>query len=454
MEKVLAKDKIWLNARNILRVLLNDDNLYNRWFSSIKAISYDDDFVLGVSDEFFADWLEEHYLEEIKRALRESSGNEKITVRFEVGHTPVENIPMSSSANKDKANTPSITDVVHIVNCNPKFTLDKFVVGDGNDFAYSAAMAVGQAPGVSFNPFFIYGGTGLGKTHLIQASAHEAIKNNKKLKVEYYTCEEFCNAYTEALQNNKISEFRKKFRKVDMLLIDDIQFLTGKEKLQEEFFNTFNALYNENKQIVLTSDRSPREINGLEVRLVSRFENGLITDIQPPGLEMRVAILRKKQEEQLVKLSDDVLYFIASKITSNVRRLEGALIRLTALTSMTGAKIDLGVAERILHPIIIQEAASKVTINMVQKKVAEHFDLRLNDLLGEKRPKNIAYPRMIAMYLSRELTENSLPEIGESFGGRTHATVINAINKIRKERLVDKSMDHSISFIQRQLQNS
>lgn len=451
MEQVLAKDKIWMNARNILRIHLNDDSIYNHWFSSIKAISFQDDFVLGVSDEFFADWLEDHYSEEIKRALREASGNEKITFRFEVGHAPIEGFHTITAKDKDST---SSSEIVHIVNCNPKFTLDKFVVGDGNDFSYSAAAAIGQAPGISFNPWFVYGGTGLGKTHLIQASAHEAIKNNKKLKVEYYTCEEFCNAYTDALQNNKISEFRKKFRKIDMLLIDDVQFLTGKEKLQEEFFNTFNALYNDNKQIVLTSDRSPREINGLEARLVSRFETGLTTDIQPPGLEMRVAILKKKQEEQIVKLNDEILYFIASKITSNVRRLEGALIRLTALTSMTGAKIDLGVAERILHPIIIQEAAAKVTIEMVQKKVAEHFDLMLKDLVSDKRPKNIAYPRMIAMYLSRELTENSLPVIGESFGGRTHATVINAINKIRKERLLDKSMDHSISFIQRQLQNS
>ncbi len=452
MEEVLIKDKIWLNARNILRIQLNDDSIYNHWFSSIKAIAYEDDFVLGVSDEFFADWLEDHYSEEIRHALREASGNDKISFRFEIGHTPSEG--HISGFSRIQPSGSSDQDVVHIVNCNPKFTLDKFVVGDGNDFAYSAAAAIGQAPGISFNPFFIYGGTGLGKTHLIQASAHEAIKNNKKLKVEYYTCEEFCNAYTEALQNNKISEFRKKFRKIDMLLIDDVQFLTGKEKLQEEFFNTFNALYNDNKQIVLTSDRSPREINGLEARLVSRFETGLTTDIQPPGLEMRVAILRKKQEEQVVKLNDEILYFIASKITSNVRRLEGALIRLTALTSMTGAKIDLGVAERILHPIIIQEAAAKVTVDMVQKKVAEHFDLRLNDLIGDKRPKNIALPRMIAMYLSRELTENSLPEIGNLFGGRTHATVINAVNKIRKERLKDKSIDHSISFIQRQLQNS
>ncbi|MEI6055609.1 MAG: chromosomal replication initiator protein DnaA, partial [Lentisphaerota bacterium] len=444
MEHLLTKDKIWMNARNILRIHLNDDSIYNHWFSSIKAISFQDDFVLGVSDEFFADWLEDHYSEEIKHALREASGNEKIAFRFEVGHTPVEDF--STTPVEDKNSTSYSSEVIHIVNCNPKFTLDKFVVGDGNDFSYSAAAAIGQAPGISFNPWFIYGGTGLGKTHLIQASAHEAIKNNKKLKVEYYTCEEFCNAYTDALQNNKISEFRKKFRKIDMLLIDDVQFLTGKEKLQEEFFNTFNALYNDNKQIVLTSDRSPREINGLEARLVSRFETGLTTDIQPPGLEMRVAILKKKQEEQIVKLSDEILYFIASKITSNVRRLEGALIRLTALTSMTGAKIDLGVAERILHPIIIQEAAAKVTIEMVQKKVAEHFDLMLKDLVSDKRPKNIAYPRMIAMYLSRELTEYSLPVIGESFGGRTHATVINAINKIRKERLQDKSMDHSISF--------
>ncbi|HBM16180.1 MAG TPA: chromosomal replication initiator protein DnaA [Lentisphaeria bacterium] len=451
MEQILAKDKIWLNARNTLRVILNDDNLYNRWISTIKAVSFEDDFVLGVSDEFFADWLEDHYMEDIKNAIRDAAGNDKINVKIEIGFVPsVENLTVA----KDKTFSALLPEPVHIVNCNPKFTFDKFVVGDGNDFAYSAAVAVGQAPGISFNPLFIYGGTGLGKTHIIQASAHEAIKNNKKLKIEYYTCEEFLNAYTEALQNNKITDFRKKFRKVDMLLIDDIQFLTGKEKLQEEFFNTFNALYNDNKQIVLTSDRSPREINGLEVRLISRFENGLITDIQPPGLEMRVAILRKKQEEQIVKLSDDVLYFIANKITSNVRRLEGALIRLTALTSMTGAKIDLNVAERILHPIIIQEAAAKVTIDMVQKKVADHFDLKISELTGEKRPKNIAYPRMIAMYLSRELTENSLPEIGEAFGGRTHATVINAINKIRKERSKDKSVDHSVSFIQRQLQNN
>lgn len=451
MEQILTKDTIWLNARNILRAQLNNDGLYDHWFSSIKAISFEDDFVLGVSDEFFATWLENSYSENIKNALIEASGNAKITFRLEVGHTPEESVQSLSKAQNPMS---SVQDAIHIVNCNPKFTLDKFVVGDGNDFAYSAAAAIGQAPGISFNPFFIYGGTGLGKTHLIQASANEAIRNNRKLKIEYYTCEEFCNAYTDALQNNKISEFRKKFRKIDMLLIDDVQFLTGKDKLQEEFFNTFNALYNDNKQIVLTSDRSPREINGLEARLVSRFETGLTTDIQPPGLEMRVAILKKKQEEQIVKLSDEVLYFIASKITSNVRRLEGALIRLTALTSMTGAKIDLGVAERILHPIIIQEAAAKVTVDMVQKKVAEHFDLRLNDMLGDKRPKNIALPRMIAMYLSRELTENSLPEIGNLFGGRTHATVINAINKIRKERLSDKSLDHSISFIQRQLQNS
>ncbi|MCP4178809.1 MAG: chromosomal replication initiator protein DnaA [bacterium] len=453
MEEVSPKEKIWLSARNILRNRLSDD-IYNRWIRSIQPIAYEEEFILGVSDDFFADWLEEHFSDDISDALKKASGKDDVVFKFEVGHLPEEEsrqeitekkkIPDSSTENIDK----------EIANCNSKFTFKTFVVGDGSNFAYSAAVAVSQAPGYSFNPLFIYGGTGLGKTHLIQAAAHEAVKLKKDFYVEYLTCEEFFNLYIEAIQNNKFTEFRKRFRNTDMLLIDDVQFLAKKNKMQEEFFNTFNALYNDNKQIVLTSDRSPSEIDGLEARLVSRFENGLTTDIQPPGLETRMAILRKKQEEQAVKLDDEVLYFMASRITSNVRRLEGALIRLTAFSSMAGTNITLDIAERLLHPIIMQEAVSKVTIEMVQKKVAEFYDLRMNDLLGSKRPKNIAYPRMIAMYLARELTENSLPEIGDAFGGRTHATVINAVNKIRKERTKDKKVDHSISLIQRQLQSN
>ncbi|HJO94146.1 MAG TPA: chromosomal replication initiator protein DnaA [Victivallales bacterium] len=451
MEEVSPKEKIWLSARNILRNRLSDD-IYNRWIRSIQPIAYDKEFILGVSDDFFADWLEEHFSDDISDALKKASDRDDIIFKFEVGHLPEE------EAAKEKTGDSKVPENVkenldhEIANCNSKFTFDTFVVGDGSNFAYSAAVAVSQAPGYSFNPLFIYGGTGLGKTHLIQAAAHEAVKLKKNFYVEYLTCEEFFNLYIEAIQNNKFTEFRKRFRNTDMLLIDDVQFLAKKNKMQEEFFNTFNALYNYNKQIVLTSDRSPSEIDGLEARLVSRFENGLTTDIQPPGLETRMAILRKKQEEQAVKLDDDVLYFMASRITSNVRRLEGALIRLTAFSSMAGTNITLDIAERLLHPIIMQEAVSKVTIEMVQKKVAEFYDLRMNDLLGSKRPKNIAYPRMIAMYLARELTENSLPEIGDAFGGRTHATVINAINKVRKERTKDKKVDHSISLIQRQLQ--
>lgn len=449
MDQLLVKDKIWLNARSILRQQLNDD-IFNRWFRSIKAVSYEGEFVLGVSDDFFADWLEEHYYNEISKALGQASGKKDIAFRFEVGHFPVE----EEQSGIHSEELPVESEIVpEIRNCNSKFTFDTFVVGDGNNFAYSAAMAVGQAPGASFNPLFIYGGTGLGKTHLIQAAAHAAVKRKKKFIAEYLTCEELLNFYIESLTNKKAGEFRRRFRSADMLLVDDVQFLANKKELQEEFFNTFNALYNDNKQIVLTSDRSPSEINGLESRLVSRFESGLTTDIQPPSMETRLAILRKKQEEQTIKLGDEILYFIANKITSNVRRLEGALVRLTAFSSMSGAKMDIGVAERLLHPMIIQENAAKVTIEMIQKKVAEYYDLRVNDLLGDKRPKNIAYPRMIAMYLSREMTGSSLPEIGEAFGGRTHATVINAVNKVRKERTKDKNIDNSVSFIKRQLQN-
>ena len=450
MAQISDKDKIWLNARDTLRQHLNED-IYNRWIRSIKPIEYDGsgEFILGVSDEFYADWLEEHYTDFIKDALKGAAGK-SINFRFEIGHNP----EAAELVNEINAETADEEKNIEIPNCNSKFNFDSFVIGDGNNFAYSAAKAVSQYPGVSFNPLFIYGGTGLGKTHLIQAAAHESVKLNSNMKIDYLTCEEFFNLYIESLQNNRLPAFRKRFRNVDMLLIDDVQFLANKTKMQEEFFNTFNALYNDSKQIVLTSDRSPSEIGGLESRLVSRFDNGLTTDVQPPGLETRMAILRKKQEEQTVKIDDDIMFFIASRITSNVRRLEGALIRLTAFGSMAGTKITLDIAERLLHPIIIQEAITKVTIDHIQKKVAEYYDLRVNDLTGKKRPKNIAYPRMIAMYLSRELTDSSLPEIGEAFGGRTHATVISAVNRIRKERAKDKKLDHSVSIIKRQLKNA
>ena len=457
MRDVSLKDKVWLSARDTLRQRLNEDT-YNRWIRSIQPLSYDkekgNEFILGVSDDFFADWLEENFSGVIAEALKEAAG-EDVKFKFEVVNVPEEaESKKPEIVGDEKVVIDTLESVVEIPNCNTKFTFNAFVIGDGNNFSYSAAKAVSQDPGVSFNPLFIYGGTGLGKTHLIQAAAHEVAKTRKKFKIEYLTCEEFFNFYIDSLQNNKTTEFRKRMRSVDMLLIDDVQFLAKKNKLQEEFFNTFNSLLNDSKQIVLTSDRTPSEIDGLESRLVSRFENGLTTDVQPPGLETRMAILRKKQEEQAIKLDDDILFFIASRITSNVRRLEGALIRLTAFSSMAGAVITMDIAERLLHPIIMQEEVTKVTIDLIQNKVAEYYDLHMRDLLGSRRPKNIAYPRMIAMYLSREMTDNSLPEIGEAFGGRTHATVINAVNRIRKDRAKDKKVDHSVSLIKRQLQNT
>ncbi len=452
MSDISFKDKVWLSARDFLRQRLNEDT-FNRWIRSIKALDFDEEkeLTLGVSDDFFADWLEEHYSALIEEALTNASG-EKIAFKFEVIDLPAEEEKTNDQPVEQKIEEE--LEFVPIPNCNSKFTFNAFVVGDGCNFSYSAAKAVSQDPGISFNPLFIYGGTGLGKTHLIQAAAHEVARTKRHFKIEYLTCEEFFNAYIDSLQNNNVMEFRKHMRTVDMLLIDDVQFLAKKNKLQEEFFNTFNSLLNDNKQIVLTSDRTPSEIDGMEARLVSRFENGLTTDIQPPGLETRMAILRKKQEEQVVKLDNEILFYMASRITSNVRRLEGALIRLTAFSSMAGTSITMDIAERLLHPVVMQEEVTKITIESIQKKVAEYFDLRVQDLLGNKRPKNIAHPRMIAMYLSREMTELSLPEIGEAFGGRTHATVINAINKVRKDISKDKKTEHSVSIIERQLQNS
>lgn len=463
MSEILSKDEIWGSVKDMLRTELGDSAFF-QWFNPMLAVSYENNkFVLGVPDDISALWIERQYIDNILVALKKVSQNENLKFVIETGHKPAEKIELidntfvPESTDSDDVNRPVLENDkeshIEIHNCNSKFVFDTFVVGDGNNFAYSAALAVSQEPGYSYNPLFIYGGTGLGKTHLIQATAHQAVKLKKNFVVEYLTCEEFVNMYIDTIQRNKIFEFRKHFRNVDMLLVDDVQFLANKPRMQEEFFNTFNALYNDNKQIILTSDRSPNEIDGLEARLVSRFDNGLTTDIQPPGLETRMAILRKKQEEQIVKLDDEILYFMANNITSNVRRMEGALIRLTAFASMANTKITLSIAQNLLHPLIMQEAVSKVSVDMIQKKVAEFFDISVKDLTGSKRPQNIAYPRMVAMYLAREMTDCSLPEIGELFGGRTHATVINAVNKIKKERILDQKIEHSISAIQRQLQN-
>jgi chromosomal replication initiator protein len=337
------------------------------------------------------------------------------------------------------------------IHLNPKNTFDTFVVGNNNNFAYAAALAVAQAPGKSYNPLFLYGGVGLGKTHLLHAIGQHVTGSRKGARVAYLSSEKFTNEYIDGIQNNQLAKFRKKYRQTDVLLIDDIQFLAGKERIQEEFFHTFNALHEGHKQIVLTCDRPASEIQGLEHRLVSRFEWGLVTDLQPPDVEMRLAILQKKAQLMNVTLPEDILNFLANRIRTNVRRLEGALIRVASYASLTGKKLSIEVVEGLLREVLHEEGRFSISIEVIQKKVAEHFDIRLADMTSKRRPENIAFPRQIAMYLSRQMTESSLNTIGEAYGGRDHGTVLHACRLVKDRMSVDANVRQVVSYLEKQL---
>jgi chromosomal replication initiator protein len=334
---------------------------------------------------------------------------------------------------------------------NPKNTFDTFVVGNNNNFAYAAAKAVAESPGKAYNPLFLYGGVGLGKTHLLQAIGQHVAGNKKNARVAYISSEKFTNEYIEAIQNNKLVAFRKKYRQSEVLLIDDIQFLAGKERIQEEFFHTFNALHESHKQIVLTCDRPASEIQGLEQRLVSRFEWGQTADVQAPDVETRLAILHKKAQYMGVTLPDEVINFLANRIRTNIRRLEGALIRVASYASLTGKKLTIEVVEGLLREILHEEGRMTISIEVIQKKVAEHYDIRLADMTSKRRPENIAFPRQIAMYLSRILTESSLNTIGEAFGGRDHGTVLHACRLVKDRMEVDSNVRQIVHYLEKQL---
>jgi chromosomal replication initiator protein len=334
---------------------------------------------------------------------------------------------------------------------NPSNSFQTFVVGSNNNFAHAAALAVAQTPGKAYNPLFLYGGVGLGKTHLLHAIGHHVLGEKKGARVAYLSSERFTNEYIDGIQNNQLGRFRARYRQTDVLLIDDVQFLAGKERIQEEFFHTFNALHESRKQIVLTCDRPAGEIQNLQERLVSRFEWGLVTDLQPPDVEMRVAILRKKAQMMSVQLPDEIITFLASRIRTNVRRLEGALIRVASYATLTGKKISVETVESLLREILHEEGRHTLCIDTVQKKVAEHFDLRLADMTGKRRPENIAFPRQIAMYLSRQLTQKSLNAIGEAFGGRDHGTVLHACKTVKDRMEVDSQVRQVVGRLEAEL---
>lgn len=445
-------EKIWTATQDLLRTMLNPD-IYNLWFAPVQALGLEEDTIsLGVANDFCELWLKDNYLGLIQDVLMHASG-QQLKVRFHVRgeSAPAPHVP--------EVKSPKVKEVEDHRNnthrdffFNPKNTFETFVVGNNNNFAHAAALAVAQAPGKSYNPLFLYGGVGLGKTHLLHAIGQYVTHHQKACRVAYVSSEKFTNEYIDGIQNNQLARFRKKYRQTDVLLIDDIQFLSGKERIQEEFFHTFNALHEAHKQIVLTCDRPAGEIQNLEHRLVSRFEWGLVTDLQPPDIETRMAILRKKEKSMGVELPDEIINFLATRIRSNIRRLEGALIRVASYASLTGKKQTIEMVEALLHDVLHEEGRFSINIETIQRKVAEHFDIRLGDMTSKRRPENIAFPRQIAMFLSRQLTESSLNAIGEAFGGRDHGTVLHACRLVKDRMEVDPSVRQVVTFLEKQLQ--
>ncbi len=431
---------IWNKTLEIIKDYLSTPS-YETWFKTTKALEETEDkLVIGVISEFGRDWIRSNYLPLIKEVIRAVAGKDlslEFVVLKEKGKE--EKIIKEEIINRRK------------LGLNENYTFNNFVVGDSNKLAHAASLAVAKNPGHSYNPLFIYGGVGLGKTHLIQAIGHYVLDTKPALKVVYVTSEIFTNEVIRSIQKGKMNDFHNKYRSVDVLLIDDIQFLAGKERTQEEFFHTFNTLHNNYKQIVITSDRLPKEIPTLEDRLRSRFEWGLMVDIAPPDFETRVAILKKKAEKEKIKVPDDVIYYIAENIKSNIRELEGALIRLLAHASLNNSEITLDFTKRILSGIFGKIEKKKIDAEEIKNVVSSYFSISVEDIEGGKRSQDYTIPRQIAMYLIRELTNLSLPQIGNLFGGRDHTTVLYSIDKIKRELKKDENLKAAVEEIRRML---
>ncbi|MBI1919986.1 MAG: chromosomal replication initiator protein DnaA [Geobacter sp.] len=428
-------ESIWFKAlENIEKVLT--PQTYGTWIEPIRFLEFRNGTLsLEVPNKFFRDWVKERYVSVIEEAIA-TLYQEPVSLDLKVSGNHASLHSKSADGIKTSDTPPAppkkVTQNIFSSNVNPKYTFDNFVCGASNQFAYAAAQAVANKPASNYNPLFVYGGVGLGKTHLVTAIGNHILAANPKARVCYYSSEKFMNEMINSLRYKKMEEFRNKFRKMDVLIIDDIQFMAGKEATQEEFFHTFNSLYESHKQIILTSDKFPREIPQLEERLRSRFEWGLIADIQPPDIETKVAILKKKAELNGTSLPDDVGMFLASSVTSNIRELEGMLIRLGAYASLTGSRISLSMAREVLKDIIVDKN-KEISVEMIQKAVAEHFNIKVSELKSDKRLKTIVLPRQIAMYLCRDLTKASYPEIGDKFGGKDHSTIIHSVKKMEKQ---------------------
>ncbi|WP_066889317.1 chromosomal replication initiator protein DnaA [Clostridium nigeriense] len=441
---------LWEKTLNIIKGEMSEVS-FNTWIKSCEPISISSNTIkISVPNSFTQDILEKRYKDLVVNSI-EAACSKVYNVDFIVA-SDIQEIE-EKEEKKTKADDKSSITVNDEMSStlNPKYTFDSFVIGNSNRFAHAASLAVAESPAKAYNPLFIYGGVGLGKTHLMHAIGHYALQNNSNAKVVYVSSEKFTNELINAIKDDKNEEFRNKYRNVDILLIDDIQFIAGKERTQEEFFHTFNELHDANKQIILSSDRPPKEIPTLEDRLRSRFEWGLIADIQAPDFETRMAILKKKADVEKLNVANEVMVYIATKIKSNIRELEGALIRIVAYSSLTNRPITVELASEALKDIISNKQNKNVTIDVIQDVVAGYFNLRVEDLKSQRRTRNVAYPRQIAMYLSRKLTDMSLPKIGEEFGGRDHTTVIHAYEKISDTLNTDESLQHTVNDITKKL---
>ncbi|MCM3635626.1 MULTISPECIES: chromosomal replication initiator protein DnaA [Paenibacillus] len=441
---------LWQQVLSIIQTKLSKPS-YDTWFKATKATFIDESLLEIIAPTTFAaEWLENKYTNLIKATLYEYLGR-NINIKYSIGESKSAEQAVvfppkqpASPVNVEEAPSNML---------NPKYTFDTFVIGTNNRFAHAASLAVAEAPAKAYNPLFLYGGVGLGKTHLMHAIGHYIMEHNPNMRVLYISSEKFTNEFINAIRDSQGESFRTKYRNIDVLLIDDIQFIAGKEQTQEEFFHTFNALHEERKQIIISSDRPPKEIPTLEERLRSRFEWGLITDIQPPDLETRIAILRKKAKAENLDIPNEAMNYIANQIDTNIRELEGALIRVVAYSSLINADITSHLAAEALKDIIPSSRPRMITINDIQAKVGEFYGLKLEDFKARKRTKAVAFPRQIAMYLSRELTDFSLPKIGEAFGGRDHTTVIHAHEKITKLVQEDQELYKIITNITEKIKN-
>ena len=441
----MVPEDIWKNSLATIEEKIGN-NAIDLWFRPVKLSQVkDQQVVLDIPNRFFKDWIEDNYPDLIAETIGGMLGY-PVTVRYRIVakvDPDVKKKDMRLENRRQKLASRGIY-------LNPKYTFENFVKGPSNEFALAAARKVSESPGRVYNPFFVYGGVGLGKTHLITAIGNAVIDNNPEITVIYVSAEQFTNEVVSAIRHEKMGELKAKYRNIDLLLLDDIHFIANKTQTQEEFFHTFNAIYERQKQIVISSDRPPKEIGAVTDRLRSRFSMGLIADIQPPELETKLAILQKKAAMEKISIPDDVAYYLASKVKSNIRELEGCLIRLGAQGSLTGRPINIDMAKNILQDLI-EDEDKPVTTDQIQKVVSEHFGLKISDMKAKKRTKEVALPRQIAMYISKQLTNLSLSDIGKNFGGKDHATVIYACKQIENKRSRDEVFHRMVETLLRKI---